>query len=227
MISFTKRNILVYTFIISIIIYIVLITIFDLIKENILDSFIQTQEPNIEIIELVQANIVGDGALDVPVLSYSAQTIWKLEIPKIALNAPIKEGTSQEIIAQTIGHFTETPMFEGNVGLASHNRGSSGKYFERIKELEIGDKIIYYTEQGSREYEVIESCIIIETDWTYLEPSDDNKLTLITCVENMPEYRRCVIAKEISKNIEQEDLENSRVDIVRQNTPLADIKHIC
>ena len=33
---------------------------------------------------------------------------------------------------------------------------------------------------------------IKETNWSYLEETKDNRITLITCVENEPEYRRCI-----------------------------------
>ena len=42
--------------------------------------------------------------------------------------------------------------------------------------------------------------IIRSTDWSYLEKYDDeNRITLITCVENEPQYRRCVQAVEKGK----------------------------
>ena len=65
---------------------------------------------------------------------------WRIEIPKIGLNAPIREGTTQEIMLEAVGHFTETPKDTGNVGLAAHNRGYECNLFERIKELNKGDK---------------------------------------------------------------------------------------
>jgi len=39
--------------------------------------------------------------------------------------------------------------------------------------------------------------IIYETDWSMIENTEDNRITLITCVENREEYRLCVQAKEI------------------------------
>ena len=43
----------------------------------------------------------------------------------------------------------------------------------------------------------MEKCRIIkDTEWKYLKNTEDNRLTLITCVENQPEYRRCVQAVE-------------------------------
>ena len=48
--------------------------------------------------------------------------IWQLEIPAIHLTAPIAEGTTQEIMKEYVGHFEETSLWNGNIGLAAHNR---------------------------------------------------------------------------------------------------------
>ena len=106
------------------------------------------------------------------------QSKWIIEIPKINLLAPIKEGTSQEVLADAVGHFEESEKYEGNVALAGHNRGYNCDFFGEIKKLKNGDKIIH------------------QTDWKYIENTEDNRITLITCVENMYEYRRCIQAVE-------------------------------
>lgn len=125
------------------------------------------------------------------------QSKWIIEIPKINLLAPIKEGTSQEVLADAVGHFEESEKYEGNVALAGHNRGYNCDFFGEIKKLKNGDKIIYYTDEGKKEYEVVLNKIIHQTDWTYIENTEDNRITLITCVENMHEYRRCIQAVEV------------------------------
>ena len=125
------------------------------------------------------------------------EKLWRIEIPKIGLIAPIKSGTTQEILATAVGHFNESQKWNGNVALAGHNRGYNCNFFQNIKKLKKGDKIIYYTENGKREYSVEMNEIIYQTDWRYIEDTIDNRITLITCVENMYEYRRCVQAKEI------------------------------
>ena len=66
-----------------------------------------------------------------------------------------------------------------------------------MKKLEKGDKIIYSTKYGIKEYKVILNKIIKQTDWSYIKNTKDNRITLITCVENMYEYRRCIQAIEI------------------------------
>ncbi len=121
------------------------------------------------------------------------EDIWQLEIPKINLTAPIAEGTSQEVMQEFVGHFENTEVIYGNVGLAAHNRGFPINYFSRLKELELGDKIIYKTKFGTKEYKVFFSTIIADTDWTYLQQNTDkNTITLITCVENRPNNRLCI-----------------------------------
>jgi LPXTG-site transpeptidase (sortase) family protein len=62
--------------------------------------------------------------------------------------------------------------------------------------LEIGDIITYETTYGTKQYKVEINTVIKETDWSYLEDTKENKITLITCEENMKEYRRCIQATE-------------------------------
>ena len=121
---------------------------------------------------------------------------WCLDIPKINLKANINEGTTKEVMENYIGHFEETTKENGNVGLAAHNRGYKNNYFQKIKQLKEGDSIFYTHKGETKEYLVTKHVIIKDTDWTYLEDTDKNTITLITCVENEPEYRRCIQGEE-------------------------------
>lgn len=128
---------------------------------------------------------------------------WQLEIPIIELKAPIEEGTTKEVMDKYIGHFEETSKNNGNIGLVAHNRGFENNYFANIKKLKKGDTIIYYCNGEKREYQVEIVTIIKDTDWSYLEETEDNTITLITCVEGQREYRRCIQGKERNEtNIE-------------------------
>lgn len=127
---------------------------------------------------------------------------WEIEIPKINLKAEISEGTNANIMNQYIGHFEETPEFIGNIGLAAHNRGYPVNYFKDLKLLEIGDKIYYKYFEKNKAYIVNEIKIIKDTNWEMLKNTKENKLTLITCIENEPEYRLCVQAIEIGGKYE-------------------------
>ncbi len=117
---------------------------------------------------------------------------WYIEIPTISLKAPITEGTTKEILDSYVGHFEESPTKKGNVCLAAHNRGYKNNYFENLKKLKIGDEIFYKNNEYEEKYVVSKHEIIKDTDWVNLENTKEDKITLITCVENEPNYRRCI-----------------------------------
>ena len=85
----------------------------------------------------------------------------------------------------------------GNIALAAHNRGYKVNYFQDLKKLEIGDEIYYSYKNIKRKYIVNSKAIIRDTDLQVLENTKENILTLITCLENEPQYRRCIQALEV------------------------------
>lgn len=126
----------------------------------------------------------------------SEEVLGKLIINKINMQGEIKEGSSPQVLQEYIGHIEDTAVYDGNVGLAAHNRGNSPSYFARINELEIGDEIIYQNKYGERRYKVNQKKDILETDWSMLQETKENKLTLITCIKNRVNQRLCVQAVE-------------------------------
>lgn len=63
------------------------------------------------------------------ILEINENIIWSIEIPAINLTAEIGEGTTDETMNKYVGHFTNTEFWQGNVGLAAHNRRISCKLF--------------------------------------------------------------------------------------------------
>lgn len=123
--------------------------------------------------------------------------IGTLTIPDILLeNAPIRESIELTTLSETIGHFPSTSIYEGNVGLASHNSGSNGDFFKNLKNIKIGSEIYYQTKYGTKRYVVATKEIIDEEDWSYLSSTEDNRITLITCVAGQKDKRLCVQAVE-------------------------------
>ncbi len=128
--------------------------------------------------------------------------IGVLTIPDILLeNAPVKESTELSTLATAIGHFTNTSIYNGNVGLASHN-GGDGDYFKDLNKLKVGNEIYYQTRFGVKRYLVKTIKVIAEDDWSYLGETEDNRITLITCVNGKPNKRLCVQAIESEENME-------------------------
>lgn len=131
-----------------------------------------------------------------------------LKIEKIGLSATVKEGSNSNILEEYIGHIEETPLYDGNIGLAAHNRGNRFSYFARLNELEIGDEVSYITKYNTKKYEVIDKRVILETDWTMLKDTKENRITMITCIKNKTNQRLCVQALESKRkddNYEKND----------------------
>lgn len=112
--------------IVSVVIIAVLIiaTIISIIVSN----FNENEEVNNNIIYVndVPQEVVIDFEDDI-LLQDDEGIIGTLEIPKIELSAPIKEGTDWETMEEYIGHFENSSIWEGNVCLASHNRRNTCK----------------------------------------------------------------------------------------------------
>lgn len=124
--------------------------------------------------------------------------IGLLTIDSIGLvKAPVAEGTTMDILDKYIGHFEETPYLNGNIALCGHNRGYTMNYFENLKNVMVGDLIQYDTKNKSETYRITQIDKILETDVEVLENNGTNQITLITCVENKPQYRYCVIGEKI------------------------------
>ena len=127
---------------------------------------------------------------------YSDGSIGILKIPEINLSVRVYEDESLESLKKGAGHFKSTPCWDGNVGIAGHNRDVTN-HFGKIHTLSRGDKIKYTTVYGTRTYQVFYVGKIDYTDFSRLERSDENMITLITCVADQPTKRWCVQAREV------------------------------
>ena len=126
-------------------------------------------------------------------LLYADGTLGTLNISKLGLNVKVYEGENN--LEKGVGHFTDTAVFTGNVAIAGHNRGVNS-YFGEIHHLKLGDEITYTTKLGTKKYAVTSVRKINAADFSFLRETSDNRLTLITCVKNEPNFRWCVQARE-------------------------------
>ena len=199
MIRYTRKYINLLSLFISIIIFLIInLTIFNF-NINKADYNVSFSGQNLNEIPGKVENINLENNIVEKVVSNQVDNTneWSLEIPVISLKANISEGTTKEVMDTYIGHFEESPRDSGNVCLAAHNRGYENNYFANLKKLKKGDEIIYRYKNVEKRYIVQKHEIIKDTDWTNLENTEENMLTLITCVENEPEFRRCVQAEEL------------------------------
>ena len=125
-------------------------------------------------------------------------SIGTLKIPSLNINMKVWEGETNASMAKGLGHYSSTSGWDGNVGICGHNRGA--KYnIGGIRNLEIGDTLTYSTVYGTRAYAVILVKTISDSDWSYLQATADNRITITTCLANQPSKRVCVQAEEVSR----------------------------
>ncbi len=122
-------------------------------------------------------------------------SIGTVKIPALNINMKVWEGETSSSMSKGMGHYSSTSAWDGNVGACGHNRGA--KYvIGSIKDLEIGDIITYTTIYGTRTYEVSTVKKISNTDWSYLQATSDNRITITTCVAGDSSQRWMVQAVE-------------------------------
>lgn len=145
----------------------------------------------------VIVSTTGDNKFTLPDGLYNSDgSLGQLKIPKLGLNVKVYEDESLESLAKGAGHFKSTSCWDGNIGIAGHNRGVTN-HFGQIHTLKAGDKITYTTKLGTRTYEVYYVGQISETDFSRLDRTSENIITLITCVRDVRDMRWCIQAKEI------------------------------
>ncbi len=125
--------------------------------------------------------------------------IGVINIEKIALSAPLAEGTDNKSIMFALGHFkgTALPGEIGNFAVAGHRSYTFGEYFSRLDELEKGDKIeVLYS--GKRYiYEVTNSFIVEPEQTEVIDPTDKPVITLVTCTPKWTATHRLIVRGEL------------------------------
>lgn len=149
------------------------------------------------IIEQTPMDNASTGYTDVTSdMYYKNGSLGTLEIPVINLEVGIYQGTDAATLKKGAGHFEDSSIWDGNVAVAAHNRGANN-YFGKIHTLEVGDRIILTTKQGTRTYSVSSVSKVDESDRSGLTSSASNMISLYTCVRDERDFRWCVQANEI------------------------------
>jgi sortase A len=126
---------------------------------------------------------------------YDDGSVGFLSIPAINTYVQVYEGETAANLKLGAAHFENTSSWQGNIGLAGHNRGAHD-FFRGVKDIMIGDRITYETMYGTRTYTVYLKEQISDTDFSYLNWSQENIITLITCVIDTPSRRWVIQARE-------------------------------
>ena len=124
-------------------------------------------------------------------------SIGTISIPSINLkNAPVMGSVELSDLSKGTGHFENTPVFDGNVGIAGHNN----THFKYLVNVDIGDQIQYTVNGVTRTYQVTDMRAISDTDWGVFTDYGDNRLTLVTCEHLVPNSRIAVTAIQVGSD---------------------------
>ena len=124
-------------------------------------------------------------------------SIGVLTIDSIGVSAPVYETDDEmEAMRKGIAHYKTTSAWNGNIGMCAHNGNASYCWFHDLHKVEKGDIVTYRTALGTRTYEVSEIKEIDETDWSMLGRTEDNRITMTTCIDGKPSKRLVVQAVE-------------------------------
>jgi sortase A len=133
------------------------------------------------------------------------ESMGRIEIPRVGLDAYIIEGVSVDDLKSGPGHYPSTPApgQKGNAAIAGH-RTTYGAPFGSIDELEAGDPITVTTQQGTFTYKVTQQDdgsghIIVNPNQTEVldEVPGKNTLTLTACHPKYSASERIIVFAEL------------------------------
>jgi sortase A len=130
------------------------------------------------------------------------RALTKIVIPDLGVETLVVHGTTPEALRAGAGHYPETPLpgQAGNVGIAGH-RTTYGRPFNRIDELQPGDRIWLITPVGEYEYAVsADPWVTGPRDWSVVEPTVEPSLTLTTCHPKGSAAERLVVRAQLVRS---------------------------
>jgi sortase A len=105
--------------------------------------------------------------------------IGRIKIPRVGVSAIVLHGVGNKTLRRGVGHIPGTPLpaHGGNLGLAGHR----DSFFRALKDIRQNDTIELTTLEGTFEYQVEWTKIVLPTETGVLEDGGAPSLTLVTC----------------------------------------------
>ena len=106
-------------------------------------------------------------------------TLAILRIPRLHLEVPVYDGTTDAVLDLAAGRIEETalPGTPGNVGIAAHRDG----YFRVLKGIKEGDALELDTPVANEHYRVEWIKITTPEDVSVIDPTPSPAVTLVGC----------------------------------------------
>ncbi|MFO7917413.1 MAG: sortase [Anaerolineae bacterium] len=117
----------------------------------------------------------------------------RLVIPSIDVDAPIVQGDAEEDLEKGVGHRpgSANPGAQGNMVLSAHN-DIHGEIFRDLQTLKEGADVYVHTDTRLFHYLVQSIEIVPPTKVEVMDPTDDARLTMITCHPYLLDTHRVV-----------------------------------
>lgn len=136
-----------------------------------------------------------------PEIEIGGKVMAIIQIDKIDLKLPVLEGATKANMKHAAAHMKETAPLGavGNAAIAAHRSRTTGRLFNRLNEVGVGDTISVTTGKQDYNYVVYDVTIVEPTDVSVLKGNDDDKiLTLITCDPLVNPTHRLIIHAKLS-----------------------------
>jgi sortase A len=107
------------------------------------------------------------------------RTLAILRIPRLELEVPVYDGTTDAVLDLAAGRIEETalPGTPGNVGIAAHRDG----FFRVLKDIKEGDALVLETPVATEHYRVEWIRITTPEDVSVIDPTPGPAVTLVGC----------------------------------------------
>jgi sortase A len=105
--------------------------------------------------------------------------LGRIEIPRIAVSAIVREGDDVGTLAVAVGHVpgTARPGEGGNMALAGHR----DSFFRALRHIRVDDAIRIRTAGRFYDYRVVSTEVVGPGETRVLGPTAETVLTLVTC----------------------------------------------
>ncbi len=106
-----------------------------------------------------------------------------LKCDAIGLNVPVYWGSNKELLERGACQTTSSKVMgdAGNAVISAH----VNTFFKNLEQAKVGDTFVIYTNYGIFTYEAAELVTFENTDKTWVVPTEDQRLTLYTCKQQV------------------------------------------
>jgi sortase A len=137
----------------------------------------------------------------IPIPTPGPEHAIQIQIPALAINAPVVQGDGWEQLKKGVGQHigTANPGEKGNLVLSAHN-DIFGEIFRDLDKLKPGDTVTLFTSQRAYTY-VITSSRIVEPDQVEVMSSTrEATVTLISCWPYLVDDQRIAVTARLQSD---------------------------